>query len=312
MKIIFMGTPAFALEPLKALYNTGHKICAVVCQVDKVNARGNKIEYCPTKKWALELGVPVFQYPKLKQADLTDLIKLKADIIITCAYGQILPQNVIDMCKYGVINIHSSLLPKFRGASPVSACLLAGENKTGITIMQTNIGMDDGDMLYQEEIFVEKQDNSITLSNKLSELGAKCIVKVLENFAFYRQNAVKQDETLVSFSKKITKQDAQINFKNDAKIIIRAIKAYALNPTAYFMYNNKRYKVYNAELTTFKVSNQVKGGEVLACDKVNGLIIASGDKKAISITQIQAPNGKMLNIKDFINGNKFYVGEVCY
>ena len=312
MNIIYMGTPAFSLLPLQAISEAGHNICGVVCQVDKANARGNKIEFCPTKKWALENGVQVFQFEKLKNADLTELQNLKADVIITCAYGQILPQSVIDMCKYGVINIHSSLLPKYRGASPVSACLLAGDLVSGITIMQTSIGMDDGDILYQEQIELDKRENSITLSNKLSELGAKCICKVLANFNYYRKNAKKQDESLVSFSKKITKQDAQINFKNDAITVINSIKAYALNPTAYFMYNNKRFKVYNAELTDFKVSSQVKGGEVLACDKSNGLIIASGDKKAISILEIQAPNGKVMQIKNFINGNKFYVGEVCY
>ena len=311
MNIIYMGTPAFSLKPLQALKEAGHNICAVVCQVDKVNSRGNKIEFCPTKKWALENGVQVFQFEKLRDADLTDLINLKADVIITCAYGQILPQSVIDMCKYGVLNIHSSLLPKHRGASPVSACFLAGDSVSGITIMQTSIGMDDGDILYQKSIEIQPEDNSITLSQKLSELGADCICTVLKDLKNYRQKALKQNEKLVSFSKKITKQDAEINFKNDAEIVIRAIKAYALNPTAHFMYNQKRYKVYNAQIVEFKVSSQVKGGEVLACDKINGLIIASGDKKAISITQIQAPNGKMMPIKDFVNGNKFYVGEVC-
>lgn len=312
MNIIFMGTPAFALKPLQEIKNAGHNVCAVVCQVDKVNSRGNKIEYCPTKKWAQENGVSVFQFEKLKNANLSILVSLKADVIITCAYGQILPQSVIDMCPYGVINIHSSLLPKHRGASPVSACLLAGDNISGVTIMQTSIGMDDGDILYQEQIDILEDDNSITVSNKLSELGAKCIVKVLKDLQYYRQNAVKQDESQVSFSKKITKQDAKINFKNDAKIVINAIKAYALNPTAYFMYDNKRFKVYNAKIVEFKVSSQVVGGEVLACDKINGLVIASGDKKAIKITQIQAPNSKIMDIKQFINGNKFFVGEECY
>ena len=311
MNIIYMGTPEFSVKPLQALYDAGHKIVGVVCQPDKINSRGNKIDFCPTKKWAINANVPVFQFEKLKEVNLDSLIALNADVIITCAYGKILPQTIIDMCKYGVINIHSSLLPKYRGASPVSACLLGGDDITGITIMQTNIGMDDGDIFYQESIVVEKEDNSITLANKLSELGAKCIVKVLANFTFYRQNALKQDESKVSFSKKISKQYAKINFNNSAENIIRAIKAYALNPTSFFIYNDKRFKVYNAQSSDFKVTSIAKSGEILASDKINGLVIACGDNKAISITQIQAPNGKVLNIKNFLNGNKFFVGEVC-
>lgn len=311
MKIIYMGTPEFSVKPLQALYDAGYEIVALVCQPDKVNSRGNKIEYCPTKKWALEKLVPIFQFESLKNDNIDNLLNIEADVIITCAYGKILPQKVLDMSRYGVLNIHSSLLPKYRGASPISACLLDGGKITGITIMQTSLGMDDGDILYQEQIPILEDDNSITLSNKLSVLGAKCIEKVLSNLNLYRKNAIKQNEKEASFSKKITKQDAKINFNFNSEIVISKIKAYALNPTAYFMYKDKRYKVYNAHLSNFEVLGSNRCGEVLACDKINGLVISCANCSAIAIDQIQAPNGKVLKIKDFINGNKFAIGEVC-
>ena len=309
MKIIYMGTPLFALKPLNALYTVGHNIVGVVCQPDKINHRGNKIEFCPTKQWAIEHNVPVFQFEKIKKFGATSLSYLDADVVVTCAYGQILPQEMIDLCKYGVINIHSSLLPKYRGASPVATTLLNGDSVGGVTIVKTSIGMDDGDMLLQKQIDVDPDDNSITLSDKISALGAECIVQVCGDIDKYFNNATPQQHRFAVYCTKFTKDDAKIDFCLPADVVVNKIKAFALNPTAYFMHNGLRFKVYNAKVVK-KVENNYKCGEVLVCDVKQGLIVACGEKTAMSITQIQAPNGKMLNIKNFLNGKKFDVGEV--
>lgn len=308
MKIIYMGTPEFALKPLQSLYDAGHEILAVVCQPDKVNARGGKIIYSPTKRYALEKGIPVLQYKSIRKEGVEELAKIGADVIVTCAYGQILSQEIIDMCKYGVINIHSSMLPKYRGASPMIASLLNGDELTGISIVKTDIGLDDGDILYSKTLSIEKEDNSITLSEKMSELGSMCILHVLSDIEYFIQNKKSQNHDEATFCSKVSKEMAKLDFSKSAIELVREIKAFALNPTSYFMYNQERFKVYNAEIYG---EIEKEAGIVCFCDKTNGLVIACGDKNAIKITQIQSQNGKVLPIKAFVNGRKLEVGTRC-
>lgn len=305
MNIIYLGTPHFAVEPLDALRKAGHNIVAVVTQMDKVNARGKKIVYSDIKTYAINNNLPLYQFESIKKQGVESLSKLNADIMITASYGQILSKEVLEICRYGVLNIHASLLPKLRGASPVASALLLGENETGVTIMQTDVGLDDGKMLLKEKIKIEESDNQETLMDKLSMLGGKLIVKVLGDLDFYRKNAESQDEEIATHCKKINKQDALINFNNDANIENNKIKAFYGNPTAYFNFNGEVYKVVEAEVVKCNVKS---AGIVMHYDKVNGFVISCLNN-ALSIKVLQKQGGKILNIKDFMNGNKFEIGK---
>lgn len=308
MKVVFMGTPEFAVLPLKSILDAGHQVVACVSQVDKVNSRGNKVIFNPIKKFALENNLPILQFEKIRIDGIDELKKLDADIIVTCAYGQLLSKEILELYKYGVINIHSSLLPKHRGASPISSSLLSGDKVTGVTIMQTNIGMDEGDMLLKGETEILEEDNSISLSEKLSKIGAECVCKVLSDIDFYLNNREKQDDNSATKCGKITKEMTRLNFNKNATTLVREIKAFALNPTSYFECDGKRYKVFNAK-NVENVENK-ECGIVLKCNKQDGLIISCLGG-GISITEIQAPNGKKLKIKDFLNGNSFKENSRC-
>ena len=307
MKVIFMGTPQFAINPLNAIYNSEHDVVAVVCQQDKVNSRGNKILPCAVKKWAIENNVKYFQYANVSKEGEEDLKKLGADVIVTCAFGQFLHQNILTLCKYGVINIHSSLLPKYRGASPIISALLNGDKQSGVTIVKSNLAMDEGDILHSLSLDILPSDNSISLSQKISEKGAIAIIEVLNDIEKYLKEAKKQNDKEAILCGKVTKEDARLNFNMESHEVVNRIKAYALNPTAHFVVENQRYKVYNAEVVS---DMEGKSGEILFCDKANGIIIACG-KGAVKILELQPPNSVVMSDKAFLNGRKFNVGEIC-
>ena len=308
MKIIYMGTPEIALKPLIALIEAGHTIVACVTQPDKVNSRGNKIIFSPIKNFALENNIPVYQFTKIRLDGVEILNSLDADLIITCAYGQILSQEIIDLFKFGVLNIHSSLLPKYRGASPIIASLLNGDEVTGVTIMQTSIGMDEGDILLSEEVKIEKEDNSISLTEKISEAGARCICEVVNNIELYFSKKTTQNNEKATFCKKVTKEMAKLDFNKDATTLVREIKAYALNPTSFFIFSDKRFKVFNAEVV--ECENEIENGTIISANKTSGLVISCLNG-AIKVIEIQAPNGRKMKIRDFLNGNTFPENARC-
>lgn len=305
MKIIFLGTPYFSVKPLNALLHSGHQIVGVVTNPDKVNARGNKIVFSEVKDFALKNNLLLFQFESIKKQGVQILKSLNADVMITASYGQILNQEIIDICKYGVLNIHASLLPKYRGASPIIQALLNGDKKTGVTIMQTQIGMDDGDMLLKKEIEIEDCDNQETLIEKLSILGANAIVEVLNNIEYYLSIKQKQDESMVSHCYKISKDEALLDFSLNAEVLNNKVRAFYKNPTTYFKLNDLIYKVFECEVVHKNFNSY---GEVVSYDKNNGFIISCGEN-ALSIKLIQKQGGKVLQVKDFMNGNKIEVGQ---
>lgn len=308
MKIIYLGTPNFAVQPLNALMKAGHEIVAVVTKIDKVNARGNKIVATPVKAFALENNLSLYQFKNINLEGLDVLKELNADIMVTASYGQILKKDILEMCKLGVVNIHGSILPKYRGASPVGSALINGETKTGITIVQTGIGLDDGEMLAKAEMDIDYMDNQETLMDKLSNLGAETIVKVLENFDYYKANQEVQDDSQSTHCAKFTKEEAKLDFTLDAEVLRNKVRGYYGNPTAHFEYDNVIYKIFEAEVVT---DFSGEAGQILSCDKVNGFVIACGTN-ALKITRLQKQGGKVMNFKDFVNGNKIPLGKVNF
>ncbi|MBR2967566.1 MAG: methionyl-tRNA formyltransferase [Clostridia bacterium] len=301
MRIVFLGTPDFAVSILSKLVEA-HEVVAVVSQPDRAKNRKGELINTPTKEFALNNGISVFQFEKIRNHP-QELRELNADIFVTAAYGQILSQEIIDIAPYGIINVHASLLPKYRGSSPIQTAILNGDEYSGVSIMQTEMGMDSGAVLGVKKIKIDGK-NCGELSNALAELGAELLLEVLEKIATKTVVAVKQDESKVVSCKKISKDDAAIDWMKSADEIYNCIRAFNPNPIAYTSYNEQRFKIYEAQIAHF----DGECGEILFADKNNGIIVACGDK-AVKITKIQAPGKKAMSATEFLNGNKITVGE---
>ncbi len=305
MKVIFLGTPAFSVPVLDAILKSKHEVVAVVTQNDKPNARGNKIEFSPVKVFALKNNIPVLQYKKIRLDGVEDLKNLNADIMITCAYGQLLSEEVLNICPKGVINVHGSLLPKYRGASPITQAILDGEKETGITMMHTAVGMDDGDIMFYEKLDIGENENYGSLSERISSLASLCAVRALDDIENGRDVRIKQNNDLATFCKKVKKEQTQLAFTLKAEHIKNTVRAFSPTPACYFYYDNKLIKVFEVEVS----EGEGKCGEILCSTAKQGLKIMAADK-AVSILKLQNAGGKVLAIKDYLNGNKLETGKI--
>ena len=243
-KVIFMGTPIFAVPILEYLIENTN-VVLVVTKPDTFEGRKKVLTYSPIKKVALNNNIDVITPDKIKDA-FEIISEINPDIIITCAYGKIVPENILSIPKFGAINVHASILPKYRGASPIQSAILNGEEKTGITIMYMDKDMDTGDIISYEEEIIDINDNYQTLSNKLSILGTNLLAKTLPDIINHKNNRVKQNETLASYTRLITREDEKIDFSQNGRDIINKIRAFAPNPGAYFKLNDKEIKIIKA------------------------------------------------------------------
>ncbi len=302
MNIIFMGTPDFAVAPLKALVEqNSDKILAVVCNTDRPVGRKQILTPPPVKEYAKTCGIPVLQYDKIRVEGVEDLKKLNPDLIITCAFGQILSKEILDIPKYGVFNIHASILPKYRGASPIHYAILNGEDKTGVTIMKTDEGIDTGDIILSEELEIGKEETCGELFDRLSVLGSNLIIKALNQLKNGEISYVKQDNDKATLTKIIKKEHAKIDFNLDAVSVVNTIRAFNPAPIAYTFLNGQPLKIYKAKASDGKG----KTGEVIA--NKDALEIACGTGSVI-IETLQKAGGKPMNSKDFLRGNQIELG----
>ncbi len=302
MKIIYLGTPDFAVQPLeKILSIKGITVVGVVTNKDKRVGRKQILTPPPVKVLAQENNIPVFQYDKIRVEGVEDIKKLNPDLMVTCAFGQILSQEILDIPKYGVINIHASLLPKYRGASPINFAIYNGEEKTGVTIMKTDIGIDTGDIIYQKEINIETTDTAGTLFEKLSVLGATCIEKVLIDMLNGKFYSEKQNDSQATLTKIIKKEMAKIDFSKSNFEVVNQIRAFNPAPIAYAFLNGEPFKVYSA----VAVNGKGEIGEVI--ENAKRLVIACGSG-AVELTKVQKSGGKPLEIKQFLAGNEIPLG----
>ncbi len=302
MRVIYLGTPDFAVKPLEKIFSLNNfEIVSVVTNKDKPVGRKQVLTPPPVKVKALELGIPVLQYDKIKVEGVEDLKTLNPDLMITCAFGQILSQEILDIPKLGVINIHASLLPKYRGASPINFAILNGEKTTGITVMKTDIGIDTGDMIYKEEISISDDETAGELFERLSVLGANCIEKVLNNLLDGKMPLEKQIESDATYTKIIKKEMAKIDFSKKAKDVVNTIRAFNPSPVAFTFLNGEIFKIYSAKET----EDSGKAGTIIVSDK--RLVVACGEG-AVELLKVQKCGGKPLNIKDFLAGNKLPIG----
>lgn len=316
MKIIFAGTPEFAATALAALLRTEHEIVAVYTQPDRKAGRGQKLTASAVKQLALEHHLSVYQPLHFKSsteeglAAQAELKALNADVMVVAAYGLILPQVVLDTPKYGCLNIHGSLLPRWRGAAPIQRAIATGDAETGVTIMKMAAGLDTGDMMYKTRCPITAEDTSASLHDKLALQGAEAIVAVLESeqtLQHYLEIREVQDESLTVYAHKLSKAEAQIDWTQPAAAIDRNIRAFNPWPVAFTpLDDSNNLRIWNSSLSTQKTSNALPG-EVIALDK-DGVHVMCGDQHAICITNLQWPGGKALNAVQINQTQKLSVG----
>lgn len=300
-----MGTPDFAVPSLKALI-ANHEVVAVISQPDKPKGRGKRLQPTPVKEIAVENNIPVYQPEKLKEPETIEMLsKLNADIFVVVAYGNILPQVVLDMPKYGCINVHGSLLPKYRGAAPIQWSVINGETVTGVTIMYMSKGLDKGDMILKREIPIAPADTYGTLHDKMAPVGAEALLeamKMLENGTAERE---KQDDSQSSYVSIITKTMGQILWQNKAKSIVNIIRGLNPVPGAFSFLNEEMIKFWQAEVCDAYSGEQ---GTVVFVDPKRGFAVACGDT-SVMITQVQEKGGKKMGAADYMRGHQIKVGD---
>lgn len=306
MKIVFMGTPDFARGALEALIAAGHEITAVVTQPDKAKGRSNQLQYPPVKECALEHNIPVMQPERIKTPEaIAQLASYEADIFVVAAFGQILSQEILDMPKYGSLNIHASLLPKYRGASPIQQVIVDGEAETGVTIMQMDAGIDTGDMLYKRVIAIEDTDTFESLHDKLMVLGGEAIVEALSLLETGALEPKKQDDALSSHAKLITKEMGNIDFHKSANAINRLVRGLNPWPSAYTFYKGKQLKIWETQ-----VENESSDKEPGTITEVTKTAIKVACKEGVlSILSLQLEGKKRMSTHDFLLGVKVQQGE---
>ena len=307
MKTVFMGTPDFAVPVLQAMIDAGHQVGYVVTQPDKAKDRGKKIQYTPVKEKALEHGIEVLQPERVRgNEEFYETMKVYApDIIVVVAYGQILPKEILDLPKYGCVNVHASLLPKLRGAAPIQYSIVSGEKETGVTIMQMGEGLDTGDMLIKDSVEIGTMNYS-QLHDCLCDMGAKLLVKALELIEDGKITPEPQDDSLSSYAKMISKADGKLDFSKSPEELERLISGFDPWPGAFCQYGDIVMKFWKAEPLAETVD--AAAGTILEVSDA-GIRVACGGR-AMLVTEIQVPGKKRVSVKDYLRGNKIEKGTV--
>ena len=309
MKILFAGTPEFALAPLQNLIDCGFCVVGVLTQTDKPQGRKGILTPPPVKVLAQKLGLPVLQPEKAKLA-VDDIKAFGADLMVTCAYGQILTQDILDLFPQGVWNIHAGLLPKYRGASPIQSSILAGETQTGVSVMKTELGLDCGDILAVKTTEITPTETYGELSDRLSILGAGLIVDALKQLQSGNYILTPQGEDDVNVVRKIGKEHAKIDFKKSAKEIVDLVRGMNPAPVAYTQAGEIKINVYLAEQAiALDGAVDAQAGEILTDSPKQGLVVKCGDG-AVKLLEVQMAGGKRMKGGDFLNGRKVQKGQV--
>ena len=308
MRILFMGTPDFAVPCLEIL-DKKHEIIGVFTKVDKINKRGKKIEYLPVKQYAIDKNIPIYQPNSLKDEETKNIIKeLNPDLIVVVAYGKIIPKDIIDMPKFGIINVHSSLLPRFRGAAPINAALMAGDEKSGVTIMYVAEGLDTGNIILAKETPITEEDNFETLHDRLKFLGAEALDEAVSLIEKGENESIPQDDSLATFIKPFKKEDLKIDWNKSKEEIFNFVRGISPVPCAWTMDEDKLLKVYEVKKYDKVYENGVNGEIV---DKVKGkgpVVKVMGG--SLIITSAKPESKKILSGADLLNGNFIKIGNI--
>lgn len=322
MKIIFMGTPDFAVSTVEALKEAGHEIVLVVTQPDKPKGRGNKMQFSDVKVWAVEQGIPVFQPKKIREPEcVEELRKYDADLCVVAAFGQILPKEILEMPKYGCINVHASLLPKYRGAAPIQWAVLNGDKVSGVTIMQMGVGLDDGDILTQREVELAKDETGGSLFDRLAVVGGELCVETIDLIEKGQITPTPQVEAEATHVGMIKKNLGNIVFTDSADKIERYVRGLNPWPSAYTTYGGKNLKIYKAEVyetvEAFLEANPAGKGATRMEEAMPGQVAYADQKHVLvqtgqgylSLVEIQLEGKKRMGMEDFLRGHKIEAGE---
>lgn len=310
MKIVFMGTPDFAAGALEAILEAGHEVTCVVTQPDKPKGRGKEMQHTPVKQCAMRWRLPVFQPVKIKMPEaVAKLREYEADIFVVVAFGQILSQEILDMPRLGCVNIHASLLPKYRGAAPIQWAILNGEEETGVTIIQMDAGVDTGGMFTKKAVKIEHTDTGETLHDKLCAVGARLIVETLPQIEQGTVSAAAQDDTQSSYAKMLNKSMGCIDWSRPAAVIERQIRALNPWPSAYSIYRGKTIKIWEAEIQPAETmpEGEPKPGVVTAVEKDTVKIMTGNG--LLCLGSIQLEGRKRMSVKEFLLGYQVIPGE---
>jgi methionyl-tRNA formyltransferase len=308
MKIVFMGTPQAAVSSLERILQDGHEICAVWTQPDRPAGRGNRLSASPVKEFALENNLKIYQPTKIKTPESLELFQShRADVVVVVAYGRILPETFLQAFPKGAINVHFSLLPKYRGAAPVNWAIVRGEAKTGVTTMKMDVGLDTGDILLQREIEIGKDETSIELMQKLSCLGADLLSETLAMFD--ELTALPQNDDAATFAPLMKKEDGLIDWNLTAAEIANRVRGFQPFPTSYTHLHGKKLTVWKTETMENGKWKMENSGEILAAD-VNELVVSCGNHSALKILELQFEGKRRMTVRDFLNGYKIQVGEI--
>lgn len=315
MKIVYMGTAEFAKKPLEKLLKTKNEISLVITNEDKPYGRGKKLKPSCIKEVALENRIEVLTPKSLKKEEgkilLERLKEISPDIIVVCAYGKILPKEIIEVAKCGTINIHGSLLPEYRGAAPIQRAVLDGKEKTGVTIMYIDESLDTGDIILKEEVEIKKEDTTDTMFEKLSEIGSELLIKAIEKIEEGTVKRTKQDDSIATYAEILKKEEAYISFEDTSKEILNKVRGMNGALTAKAIFENKIYKIYEIEIVEDNKIKKIEKENNVSLTSLepgkylitkNNIYVKSGDG-VIELKKIQAPNKKKMSVHDFLLGN---------
>lgn len=309
LRIIFAGTPDFAASALAELIKSAHQIVAVYTQPDRPAGRGRKLRASPVKNLALKHNIPVLQPDNLKETETQETLRsFNADVMVVAAYGLILPQIVLDIPRLGCLNIHASLLPRWRGAAPIQRAIAAGDKETGITIMQMNAGLDTGDILQFSSCPIAAEESGGSLHDRLAKMGAIAILKTLKDLANNKIKPIVQDDSLATYAHKLDKKEALIHWQHSALEIERLIRAFNPWPVAYTYFNGKTLRVWQAKVLPLNIETEsnlkqteIKPGTVITCDK-KGIDIHCGEG-VLRLLKLQPSGSKAMDIVAYMNGH---------
>lgn len=324
MRILFLGTPDFAIPSLEALAKTKHDIVGVVTQPDRVRGRNNKVTFSPVKELALKLSLKVYQYERISREGVEDIRKLEPDVMVTCAFGQILSREILSIPKYGIINVHASLLPLFRGSSPIQRAILTGERETGISIMRTEYEVDSGDILLQKRTDIYEKETAGELFERLSHLGASALIEGIDLIDRGEAVYTPQDNSKASYYPMLKKEDGIIDFSTTYSELDCFVRGMTPWPSAYTYMNGESMKVFSvSKVCSIDGSSEGNGGmlfdgieniekascgQIVAADTKRGLLVRVKDA-VISIDEIQLPGGKRMKATDYLRGHSVEEGE---
>ncbi len=307
MDILFMGTPEFAVPCLKAIFSSEHKIVAVVTQPDKPKGRGKKMSPPPVKLASEELGLNVLQPENIKSKDFIENLKrLSFDCIVVIAYGQILPKDILNLPNKGSINVHASLLPKYRGAAPINWAIINGEDKTGITTMYMEEGLDTGDMILKDEYEINTNMTAGNLHDELSVLGAKTLMRTLKLIEINKAPRIPQNNSESTYASMLEKSIGEIDWANDARSIHDKVRGLNPWPIAHTKYKDIIVKIWKSQVVDIDCSGE--NGEIVKVDK-EGLWVCTGDK-VLLLKEIQFPNNRKMTVEEYIRGNTLEEGSI--